>query len=80
MPYYRIQWTPDAEDYIARHGMTADEFEEVVLSPDEELISESSSRTAARGWTSTGKLLFCVYELDPDGVTVFPVTAYEIGD
>ena len=80
MPYYHIQWTPEAEDYIAQHGITAQEFEEVVFAPEEELISEASGRTAARGWTSTGKFLFCVFEVDSDGVTLIPVTAYEIGD
>lgn len=80
MPYYHFSWTPEIEDYIAQHGVTREEFEEVVSSPDETLVSDSSGRPACRGTTGTGKRLFCVYELDSDGFTVEPVTAYEIGD
>ncbi|MGD9855467.1 MAG: hypothetical protein AB7U20_11025 [Planctomycetaceae bacterium] len=80
MPDYHVQWTPEAEDHIAEHGVTKQEFEEVVGDPQEEFVSNSTGRHAVRGWTKTGKLLFCVYELDIDHFTLFPVTAYEIGE
>lgn len=80
MPYYRIQWTLGAEDDIPRHGVTVEEFQEVVFDPDQQLISGSGGRRAARDWIGTGSLLFCVYGLDADGVTLFPVTSHEIGD
>ncbi len=61
------------------HGVTPDEFEEVVCDPDEVDQSLSSGRPIAFGETSTGKYLACVYEL-LDDTTVLPVTAYEVED
>ncbi|MGE0374671.1 MAG: hypothetical protein AB7I48_09365 [Planctomycetaceae bacterium] len=79
MPFYHFSWTPQMEEYIAQHGVTREEFEEAVSNPDQELASDSSGRPACRGTTSTGKRLFCVYEVSEDGFEVEPVTAYEIG-
>jgi uncharacterized DUF497 family protein len=79
MPWYLFLWDPETEEHLARNGVTADEFEEVVCNPDSVGESRSSGRTIAFGYTSTGKYLACVYELvDPD--TVLPVTAYEVKD
>ncbi len=64
---------------MAEHGVTPDEFEEVVCDPDEVDQSRSSERSIAFGEASTGKYLACVYELI-DEATVLPVTAYEVED
>ncbi|MBT5018329.1 MAG: hypothetical protein HON04_06240 [Planctomicrobium sp.] len=78
MPYYQFLWTPDILNHVDEHGVTIEEFEEIVMDPDFVTSSRSSGRPAAEGFTSTGKYLFCVYELLEDGVTVLPVTAYEV--
>ena len=77
MPYYLFIWNELIEGHLAEHGVTPDEFEEVVCDPDAVRRSRSSSRAVAFGETSAGRYLACVYEwLDQD--TVLPVTAYEI--
>lgn len=77
MPYFTFLWTPENEEHIAQHGITMDEFEEVVMNPSKEEISRSSNLPAVYGWTSTGKFIFCVYE-PMDDLMVLPVTAYEV--
>jgi uncharacterized DUF497 family protein len=79
MPFYLFIWNDRIEDHLASHGVTPDEFEEVVCDPDELDRSRSSGRAIAFGETSTGKYLACVYEL-LDDTTVLPVTAYEVRD
>ena len=79
MPFYLFIWNVQVEEYLALHGVTLDEFEEVVCDPDEVDRSRSSRRPIAFGETSTGKYLACVYEL-LDDTTVLPVTAYEVED
>jgi hypothetical protein len=77
MPWYLFLWDPETEAHLAQHGVTPDEFEEVVCNPDSIGESRSTGRPIAFGYTSTGKYLACVYELaDPD--TVVPFTAYEL--
>ena len=79
MPFYLFVWNNQIEEYLAQHGVTPDEFEEVVCDPDEVDQSQSSERCIAFGETSTGKYLACIYEL-LDAATVLPVTAYEVED
>jgi hypothetical protein len=77
MPWYLFLWDPETEEHLAQHGITPDEFEEVVCNPDSVGESRSTGRPIAFGYTTTGKYLACLYELiDPD--TVLPVTAYEV--
>lgn len=76
MPFYFFIWTPEIESYLARHGVTPDEFEEVVQFPVRTETSRSSGREIAFGVTSASRPLACVYELI-DETTVLPVTAYE---
>jgi uncharacterized DUF497 family protein len=61
---------------LAEHGVTPEEFAEVVCNPDRVETSQSSGRPIAFGPTSTGKYLACVYE-QFDETTVYPITAYE---
>jgi uncharacterized DUF497 family protein len=65
--------------HIARNGITVEEFEEILFSPDsEEDVSRSSDRPARYGRTSTGRLVFIVYEVEesPEFTVIRPVTAY----
>jgi hypothetical protein len=67
--------------HIADHGVTTQEVEEVLRSLNAvDEVSRSTGRPARRGWTSTGKYLFVVYDLDDRQgvVVVYPITAYEI--
>jgi hypothetical protein len=55
LPFYLFIWNGPIEEHIAEHGVTPDEFEEVVCDPDEVNQSRSSGRQIAFGETSTGK-------------------------
>lgn len=72
---------PDDPDgnvqHIAKHGLTEDEVEDVLLNADIETeISDSTGRPMRRGWTTTGRFIVVIWEfIDAD--TVMPVTAYE---
>jgi hypothetical protein len=64
---------------VEGHGITREEYEEVVRAAyDEAVASRSSGRPTAFGWTSTGKFLAAVFEVvEADVPSVYPVTAYE---
>lgn len=79
MPFYFFIWDGENEQHLADHGVTPNEFEEVVRDPDVLGGSRATGRPIAFGSTSTGKYLACVYELI-DGSTVYAITAYEIED
>jgi site-specific DNA recombinase len=70
MPFFLFQWDGENEAHLAEHGVTRDEFAEVVCDPDHVETSRTSGRPIAFGYTSTGKYLACVYEL-LDETTVF---------
>ena len=76
MPFYLYQWTGENEAHLAEHGVTPDEFEEVVGNPDWVQLSRTTGRPIAFGETSSGKYLACIYELI-DEFVVLPITAYE---
>jgi len=79
VPWYEFIWDGENEKHLAEHGVTPEEFAEVVSNPDRVETSRSSGRPIAFGPTSTGKYLACVYELF-DEFTVYAVTAYEAED
>ncbi len=79
MPHYFFLWNEEIEEYVAQHGVTPDEFEEVVWNSKRIQTSNSSGRPIVFGPTSTGKYLACVFEYF-DQQTIIPVTAYEIDD
>ena len=79
MPFFLFQWNAEIEQHLAEHGVTIEEFEEVVCDSDFVTISRSTGRPIAFGNTSTGKYLACVYEL-VDETTVIPITAFEPED
>jgi uncharacterized DUF497 family protein len=76
MPYYFFVWDDENETHLQEHGVSIEEFAEVVCDPDRVGTSRSSGRPIAFGYTSTGKYLACVFELLDDD-TVYAITAYE---
>ena len=79
MPFYLFRWDDANEEHLADHGVTPEEFEEVVCDPDSIGKSRSTGRPIAFGYASSGRYLACVYDM-LDDVTVYPVTAYEVED
>ena len=76
MPYYFFVWDDENEAHLEEHGVSIEEFAEVVCDPDRVDGSRSSGHPIAFGYTSTGKYLACVYELlDED--TVYAIRAYD---
>ena len=78
MPRYFYFWTPLSIEHLAEHGVTPEEFEEVVESARRNIISDSSGNLAVKGMTESGRLLFCVFRTI-DVIEVEAITAYEIG-
>lgn len=78
MPYYDFVWNAEIIGHLEEHGISAEDFEEVVSSPQEIGESKSSGRPCCWGETPDGRLLFCVFEKINDN-TILPVTAYETG-
>jgi uncharacterized DUF497 family protein len=79
MPYYEFLWTEEIIDHLAEHGVTREDFEEVVSNPRRIGVSRSSGRPCCWGETADGRSLFCVYEY-LDEMTIIAVTAYEVSD
>ena len=79
MPVFDFLWFDENEQHLAEHGVTKEEFEEVVFNAARSEIqrSRSSGNPLVVGYTSTGKKIACVYE-DVDGYQIVPVTAYEV--
>jgi uncharacterized DUF497 family protein len=79
VPFYFFVWDDENEGHLAEHGVTIEEFAEVVCDPERLETSRSSGRPIAFGYTSTGKYLACVYELFGDD-TVYAISAFEPED
>jgi uncharacterized DUF497 family protein len=76
-----IEWDDANAGHLADNGLTVDEVEDVLYSPDARPIrSRSTGRPAVIGVTSTGRTIIVVYDRDKDGgqVIIRPATAYEI--
>lgn len=76
MPYYEFFWLDETIEHLAEHGVTPEEFEEVVSNPEEIGESRFSSRPCCWGETADGRYLFCVFE-KLDDATILPITAYD---
>ncbi len=76
MAYYEFLWTDENTEHLAEHGVSVEDFQEVVCDPEEVGESRSSGRPCCWGETSDGRYLMCVFE-KLDEITVFPITAYE---
>ena len=79
MPFFLFVWDDENEEHLAEHGVSVDEFVQVVCDPQRVESSRSSGRKIAFGYTTTGKYLACVYELF-DESTVYAITAFEVED
>lgn len=77
MPSYDFVWADEIIAHLAEHGVSKEDFEEVVSHPSRLDISRSSGRPCCWGESSEGRRLFCVYEF-LDDMTIIPVTAYEV--
>ena len=82
MLFSSIIWDLDDDpagngQHCGDHGVSKEEFEEVLQNATDADISRSSGRPVVFGDTSTGRHLMVVYE-EIDSDTVYPVTAYEV--
>jgi uncharacterized DUF497 family protein len=62
---------------LAEHGLTPEDFEEVVCHPEDRDRSWTTNRLAAFGHTLDGHHIIAIYEMI-DEMTIEPVTAYEV--
>ena len=79
MAYFEFHWTDENVVHIAEHGVSQDDFEYVVCSPDSKGYSRSSGLPVAWGYTPDGRYIMAVYE-ELDEIRLLPVTAYEVGE
>lgn len=80
VPYYFFLWTDVRLEKLENNGICPDDFERIVMNPDSRAISRMSGRLLAFGRDQSGDEIACVYELDQDGTTVYPITAYCTGN
>jgi hypothetical protein len=57
MPFYFFLWTAESIEHISEHGVSQEEFEEVVMNPEGETVSRSSGNPIAFGATPSGRVL-----------------------
>jgi hypothetical protein len=63
--------------HIYRHGVRAEEAEQVLLGPGEDLPGREGSRMKI-GQTAAGRYLQVIYSPDENPGSVFVITAYEL--
>ena len=80
-----IEWDDDDDpsgnvQHIAAAGLTPEEVEEILYSPEANPDISHTGRPAVFGWSGSGKYVIVVYELTRENnVTVIhPRTAYEV--
>lgn len=76
MPFYLFLWDHETLEHLAEHGVTPDEFQQVVCGAECVTKSKSTNRPVTIGCTLAGRLLVCVYEF-VDRETILPITAFE---
>ncbi len=66
--------------HIAANGITVEEVEEVLNDPTAtDDWSRSSGRPIRFGYTSAGKFIAVIYDIESDDPAIaYPVTAYEV--
>lgn len=82
MPFYDIIWNREAGgnvEHIADHGLSMQDVEAVLFNPVASDTSRSSGRPIALGFTPDGRYILVVYE-QIDEITLYPVTALEVGE
>ena len=76
MAYFHFIWTDEIVRHIDEHGITTQDFEDIVCHPLGTSRSKSSGLPAAFGYTSDGRYVIAIYQMI-DETTVLPVTAYK---
>lgn len=80
MPWYAYVWSDEIIEHLAEHDITPEDFEYVLANSKEVDKSDSSGRDAVWGYTPDGRRVFAVYELLDDGMTLIPITCYEVSE
>ena len=78
-----IIWGDEADpdgiiQYIADHGVTTEEVEEVLLNPENESMrNDGDTSLNTRGWTLAGRYLLVAWDwADETGGVAYIITAY----
>ena len=82
MPFYDIIWNRETGgnvEHIAENGLTTEDVEAVLFNPIANDTSRSSGRPVAMGFAPDGRYILVVYE-QIDEITLYPVTAFEVGE
>ena len=79
MPWVYVIWTDENEAHLAEHGVSTADAEHVIRNPVGSGVSRSSGRPFAVAYTGDDRRIIVVYE-EIDGMTVYPITAYELED
>lgn len=70
---------PETEEpHIYNHSVTEHEVEEVLARPIEDRAAKEGARVAI-GQTRSGRYLRVIYVPDPHPLSVFVITAYQLG-
>lgn len=80
VPFYPFDWNSDRLEKLSLNGVSAEDFEAIVMNPDSVDTSRSSGRPIAFGTDQAGDEIACVYELEEDDLTVSPITAFYTGE
>ena len=62
MAYFEFLWTDEIIEHLALHGVTPEEFEEIVKYPEARGNSRTTGRPCCWGETADGRYVICVYE------------------
>jgi hypothetical protein len=63
--------------HLAEHGITPEDFENVVGNPTQQDFSHTSGSPAAFGYTDDGRYVIAIFDFIDD-MTILPITAYEV--
>ncbi|MEM6979992.1 MAG: hypothetical protein AAF539_10020 [Planctomycetota bacterium] len=76
MPHYWFVWTPQRLSKLEANDVDSTDFERVVMHPESVATSRTTGRPIAFGTDSQERQIACVYEVESDGLTVHPITAF----
>jgi len=82
MPWFHVHWDDEPGgnvEHIADNDLTPEDVEFVLQDPDYTDVSRSSGRPMAFGYVPDGRYIAVVYE-DVDGISLVPITAFEVRD
>ena len=79
MPVRLCFWTDEAEEHLAEHGVSRDDYEDAMSHVIRQIVSDSSGRPGVFGRTRDGRILLCIFETI-DELFVLPVTAFEVSE